>query len=152
MSYRLIPENLNKTLEKLDDTIAELNTISNKLEVVSNKLDSLLNELEKLTKALESSSQDSLLAKLLDIDTLLRSLLNTPFARTAITGSGQLRTAVENITTSWVSGNVPTSGAPTIGSVNWATVWIGPVDQRWMIIQMANIEYNECQRSKFAFV
>jgi len=90
------------------------------------------------------------IAELLDL--LIRTLLNSPLARTAIAGGGQLRTVVENISSLWQPGNIPTGGAPTVGSANWATVWIGPVDQRWEIIQRSNIEYELCQRSKFTFV
>jgi len=86
------------------------------------------------------------------IDLLTRTLLNNPLMRSSITPEGRLRVNADNLPIFWVNSNIPTSGAPAFGSANWVTVWIGPVDQRWMIIQMANMEYALCQRNRFTFV
>ncbi len=107
--------------------------------------------------------QGQLTAVQQDIDMLTRLILNSPLLRTAIDGSNQLRTvpAVSipisgtlqgvGFTGSNATINAPTNGAPANGTVYYMPVWTGPVDQRWELIQRANIEYNEAQRSKMAF-
>ena len=110
-------------------------------------------KLDFLVKALESVSQDALVVKQLDIDVLLRTLLNSPLMRTTISSTGALRVSDDNKSVGYVTSgaNIPTAGAPALGSGNWTYVWCGPVDQRYEMIQRGNIEYAECQRSKFTF-
>jgi len=90
-----------------------------------------------------------------DLLQLFKMLVQSPLGRLAIDNINRLRVFDENKTVTSIpssSGtNVATGGAPTMGSGTWQLVWTGPVDQRWEIIQRANIEYNECQRSKFTF-
>lgn len=103
-------------------------------------------------KSIKQIEEPVKIAELLDL--LIRTLLNSPLVRTAITSTGLLQIAGLPYTTNISSSygvNVPTGGPPTVGGGSWAWVWIGPVDQRWEIIQRSNIEYNECQRSKFTF-
>ena len=76
---------------------------------------------------------------------LLQALLHTPISRLAIDGANRLRAVVENTVRTVVDNTVPVSQAGTWNLGNF------PVDQRWEMIQRANIEYNECQRSKFTF-
>jgi hypothetical protein len=90
-----------------------------------------------------------------DLLQLLKMLIQSTLGRLAIDASNRLRVLDENKTATFLSAssgtNVATGGAPTISSGTWQLVWIGPIDQRWEMIQRANIEYNECQRSKFTF-
>jgi hypothetical protein len=81
--------------------------------------------------ALESGNLNALLQ-------LLRMLIQGPIGRLAIDASNRLRTVVEGTL------SVSQSGTWNLGNF--------PIDQRWEMIQRANIEYNECQRSKFTFV
>jgi hypothetical protein len=85
---------------------------------------------------------------------LLKMLIQSPIGRLAIDSANRLRVWDESQTTTFLGagGNVPTTGAPALGTGSWLWVWKGPVDQRWEMIQRSNIEYNECQRSKFTFV
>jgi hypothetical protein len=71
-----------------------------------------------------------------------------------------LRVSADNLTATTVYGaNTIPAGSSTLGaaapSVATQTgvvpVFQIPVDQRFEVMQRANIEYNECQRSKMAF-
>ena len=71
---------------------------------------------------------------------VLQHLINSPLGRLAVDSAGRLRILVDAAGTATP---VTQSGTWNLGNF--------PVDQRWEIIQRANIEYNECQRSKFTF-
>jgi hypothetical protein len=71
---------------------------------------------------------------------LLKMLIQSPLGRLAIDNYNRLRVIVDSVPTTPVS----QSGTWNLGNF--------PIDQRWEMIQRANIEYNECQRSKFTFV
>jgi hypothetical protein len=73
-----------------------------------------------------------------DILQLLKMLIQSPLGRLAIDSTNRLRTIVEG------TAAVTQSGTWNLGNF--------PIDQRWEMVQRANIEYNECQRSKFTFV
>jgi len=73
-----------------------------------------------------------------DLLQLLKMLIQSPLGRLAIDSANRLRTIVESTVA------VTQSGTWNLGNF--------PVDQRWEMIQRANIEFNECQRSKFTFV
>ena len=78
-----------------------------------------------------------------DLLQILKQLVQTPLGRLAIDSTGRLRIIID----------VAGAATPVSQSGTW-TISAGgvfPVDQRWEIIQRANIEYNECQRSKFTF-
>ena len=75
---------------------------------------------------------------------LLKMLLDTPLARLSIDSASRLRTIIDNPTLA-----VTQSGTWTIGSVGAGGVF--PVDQRYEMIQRANIEFAECQRERFTF-
>jgi len=71
---------------------------------------------------------------------VLQHLINSPLGRLAIDSAGRLRILVDAAGTATP---VTQSGTWNLGNF--------PIDQRWEMIQRANIEYNECQRSKFTF-
>ncbi len=123
-------------------------------EATWSRLGDLLAKLEALAKALESVSQDALLVKGLDIDLLLKTVLGTPLARLAVDSAGRLRIIIDaaGIATP-VSGTVAVtkSGTWTLDSQTITAGGVFPVDQRFELMQRANIEYNECQRRKFTF-
>lgn len=98
--------------------------------------------LVNLTKALESMAQDSLLTKQLDIDVLLRTILNTPAARLAVDSAGRLRIIID---VAGVATPVTiSSGIVTILSA----ITTFPYGQSWELMQRANIEYDQIQRSR----
>jgi len=75
-----------------------------------------------------------------DLLQLLKMLIQSPLGRLAIDNANRLRVAVD----SSVAISATQSGTWNLGNF--------PVDQRWEMIQRANIEFNECQRSKFTFI
>lgn len=79
---------------------------------------------------------------------VLQHLINSPLGRLTVDSAGRLRILIDAAGTA----------TPVTQSGTWSVAQSGtwnlgnfPVDQRWEIIQRANIEYNECQRSKFTF-
>jgi hypothetical protein len=75
------------------------------------------------------------------------------------TPANALRVSADNLTVGTVYGaNGIPSGSSTLGAAapllatsSPIAVFQIPIDQRWEVMQRANIEYNECQRSKMAF-
>jgi len=114
-------------------------------ESIYNRLGDLLVKLDALTKALESISQDALLTKQQDIDTLLRTLLNTPLARLAVDSAGRLRIIID------VAGiatpvTISSGTVTTVSTLSAITTF--PYGQSWELMQRANIEYDQIQRSR----
>lgn len=72
------------------------------------------------------------------IDLLLRTLLNTPFARSAIDPQGRLRIIIDAAGTA-----TPVSSLSTITTF--------PYGQQWDLVDSSFIAYTECQRSKMMF-
>ena len=100
----------------------------------------------------KTKTGEQLEIKLQDIDVLLRTLLNTPLARLAVDSAGRLRIIIDvagTATPVTLASTVLAAGTASIGVLGAGGVF--PVDQRFELIQRANIEYNECQRSKFTF-
>jgi hypothetical protein len=70
-----------------------------------------------------------------------------------------LRVSADNFTVGTIYGanGIPTGSAtlgaasPLVATSYPVPVFQVPVDQRFEVMQRANIEYNECQRSKMAF-
>jgi len=129
------------TLESIQDVVNSLRDIYNSIIDVRNRLDepldtspSFSNQDEVSYRALVDDQRhvQTDIVEILDI--LLRTLLNSPLVRVSIDSAGRLRTLLE-------SSAVSQSGAwsfPTYSSGS-------------AVFQLANIEYNECQRSKFTF-
>jgi hypothetical protein len=76
------------------------------------------------------------------------------------TPNSGLRVSADNLSPGALYGanTIPTGGAtsgaasPSVGSQQGVLpVFQVPVDQRFEVMQRANIEYNECQRSKMTF-
>lgn len=90
-----------------------------------------------------------------DLVQLFKLFLQSPIGRLALDSSNRLRVNVDvapsGVTSVTAGGNIPTAGAPTIGSLSAYHMWKVPVDQRWEMIQRANIEF-EVQRDRFTFV
>lgn len=103
---------------------------------------------EEVFAIIEPSTGEAIDPRTLDL--LLRILLNTPFARLAPDGQGRLRITLDSVA-------LP-AGSAVIGAVTKSGTWtvdaggVFPVDQRYEMIQRANIEFTQCQRSKFTFV
>jgi hypothetical protein len=99
--------------------------------------------LDEKGKTITPAKEDGNLNDLLQ---LLKMLIQGPIGRLAIDSVNRLRTLVEGTVAVTQSGTwaVTQSGTWNLGNF--------PIDQRWEMIQRANIEYNECQRSKFTFV
>jgi hypothetical protein len=102
-------------------------------------------KLAVLAKALESIGEDALLVKQLDIDVLLRTLLNTPLARLSVDSAGRLRIVID------VAGiatpvTISSGTVTTVSTLNAITTF--PYGQSWELMQRANIEYDQIQRSK----
>ncbi len=79
---------------------------------------------------------------------VLQHLINSSLGRLTIDSAGRLRILIDAAGTA----------TPVTQSGTWSVAQSGtwnlgnfPIDQRWEMIQRANIEYNECQRSKFTF-
>jgi len=70
-------------------------------------------------------------------------ILSGPIGRLAIDSTGRLRIIID---AGGTATPVSQSGTWTIGAGG-----VFPVDQRWEMIQRANIEYDAYQRSKFTF-
>jgi len=89
-----------------------------------------------------------------DLLQILKQLAQTAIFKAGIVNPDYLKIYVMNPYYTSVSsgGNIATAGAPTLGTPYFFYVWQVPIDQRWEVMQRANIEYNECQRSKFTFV
>lgn len=68
-----------------------------------------------------------------DLLQIFKQFVQTPIGRLAIDSAGRLRIIQESVPTTAV------------------TIAAAPVDQRFEMIQRSNIEYSECQRSKFTF-
>ncbi|MCX6010502.1 MAG: hypothetical protein NTW48_10875 [Chloroflexi bacterium] len=80
---------------------------------------------------------------------LLKLLLDTPLSRLAIDSANRLRAIIDNPTLA-----VTQSGTWTVtqsGSWTLTAGGVFPVDQRYEMIQRANIEFAECQRERFTF-
>lgn len=85
---------------------------------------------------------DPTVIALLDIDVLLRTLLNTPLARLAIDSAGRLRIIIDAAGTS----------TPVTATASQSGVWSAPTYSVGSeVFQRSNIEYAECQRNKFSF-
>jgi hypothetical protein len=102
-------------------------------------------KLAVLAKALESIGEDALLVKHLDIDVLQRTLLNTPLARLSVDSAGRLRIVID------VAGiatpvTISSGTVTTVSTLNAITTF--PYGQSWELMQRANIEYDQIQRSK----
>jgi hypothetical protein len=102
-------------------------------------------KLAVLAKALESIGEDALLVKQLDIDVLLRTLLNTPLARLSVDSAGRLRIVID------VAGiatpvTISSGTVTTVSTLSAITTF--PYGQSWELMQRANIEYDQIQRSK----
>ena len=75
------------------------------------------------------------------------------------TPNAGLRVSADNFTPGTIYGanGIPTgsgtlgSASPLVATSNPLAVFQVPIDQRWEVMQRANIEYNECQRSKMTF-
>jgi len=80
-----------------------------------------------------------------DLLQILKQLVQSPLGRLAIDSTGRLRIIID------VAG-VATPVTVSSGSVTVSAGGVFPIDQRFEMIQRSNIEYNECQRSKFTFV
>lgn len=126
-------------------------------ESIYNRLGDLLAKLEALAKALESISQDALLIKGLDIDLLLKTFLGTPLARLAVDSAGRLRIVID---VAGVATPVTQSGTFTVGLsagqtlatlttlTTLSAITTFPYGQSWELMQRANIEYDQIQRSR----
>jgi hypothetical protein len=112
-----------------------------------------------LLKAKEpGSSEESLLlrriVKLLESQAVVDSAM-----RQRIVVEGIIGTTLGNSVTGLSSGaGVPSTNFPTAGSPiqspatsYWQNVWIGPVDQRYQIIDAAQANYNSSIRNKLSF-
>lgn len=97
--------------------------------------------------------------------TLLRRLVKMSESSAVVDSSMRQKVAVESIsgttlgssvggTSSGVPGlNIPTAGTPVVGgsTTYWQPVWIGPVDQRYEIIDRARTAYNLGIRNNLIF-
>lgn len=99
---------------------------------------------------------------------LLRRLVKLLESNAVVDISGRQRVAVENLISTSLGRSIPglDSGAgvaspnqPCIATAPvaassttyWQPVWIGPVDQRFQIIDAARLTYNQCIRSHLIF-
>jgi len=123
-------ETLQSVLSKLNDVLTQLQQT---LSVTPSFSDS--SNVDK--KALVDSDRHLQVDVVEVLEILLKTLLNSPLVRVSIDNVGRLRTLVES--------------APTT-AVSQSGVWMFPsYSAGSMVFQLANIEYNECQRSKFTF-
>ena len=94
-----------------------------------------------------------------DSITLLRRIVKLLEPMAVTDTSQRQRVAIDSvvagITTLGVSLNGPNApsslGAPAASSMYWQPVWIGPVDQRWEMIDRARMGYNEGIRSHLSW-
>lgn len=86
-----------------------------------------------------------------DIDQLLRTLLNTPLVRLAIDAAGRMRVIIDVAGTATPVTQSGTWNMTQTGTWILSAGGVFPVDQRWELIQRANIEFAECQRNRMAF-
>jgi hypothetical protein len=95
-----------------------------------------------------ATGNEAVPVKLQDIDTLLRTLLNTPLARLAVDSAGRLRIIID---VAGVATPVTQSGTFTVGlssGQTLGTLATHPYGQSWELMQRANIEYDQIQRSR----
>jgi hypothetical protein len=110
--------------------------------LLKNLLELITSNTSNLDVALSSVASENTLeeigASVTNLYILLQALLQTPLSRLAIDGGGRLRIVID---AAGVATPVTQSGA-----------WMMPTYSNGSIVfQLANIEYNECQRSKFTF-
>ena len=93
-----------------------------------------------------------------DIDQLLRTLLNNPMSRLALDATGRLRVVIDvagvaTPVTQSGTFTVGISGTPSVSAAQSGAWNLGnfPVDQRWELMQRADIEYAGCQRNRMTF-
>lgn len=97
-----------------------------------------------------------------DTNILLRRLVKNLESISVVDSKQRQRIAVEDLSTALTSmtglssgagvatTNSPTASSPvsSTGSTYWLPVWVGPVDQRWLIIDQARATYANGIRSK----
>ena len=86
---------------------------------------------------------------------ILQQLVQSAIGRLAIDAFGRLKVYQDMYPSGLVAvtsgGNGPTAGAPVISSQQYYPCWVGPVDQRWEMIQRSNQEFSVAQRANFTF-
>lgn len=92
-----------------------------------------------------ASGDEAVPIKLQDIDTLLRTLLNTPLARLAIDSAGRLRIIID---VAGVATPITISSGTVTTLSTLSTITTFPYGQSWELMQRANMEYDQIQRSK----
>ena len=117
---------------------------------------------DKLTIYYDQSEKDPLtentflmfkrLVKLMESNAVTDINNRQRIAVETISGTG-LGTSVGGVAAGVPGPNVVTSYAPTTtgNSNTWQQVWIGPVDQRWQIIDAARMNYDNSIRSHLTF-